>query len=79
MGKKHSRTSYKVKPIKNTSDISALAHEIKNLLAGISGATAVLFEDIPPDDPKKEIINEILSEIKKLDKAIKKFLISTRL
>lgn len=53
---------------------AAIAHEIKNPLAGISGAIQVLAEDIPYNDPRKEIIKEILSEIDRLDQSIKNLL-----
>jgi len=53
---------------------AAIAHEIKNPLAGISGAIQVLAEDIPDTDPRKEIIREILSEIDRLDQSIRNLL-----
>lgn len=53
---------------------AAIAHEIKNPLAGISGAIQVLAEDIPYNDPRKEIIKEILGEIDRLDQSIKNLL-----
>lgn len=54
---------------------SAIAHEIKNPLAGISGAIQVFAEDFTEEDPRKGIINEVLSEIDRLDKAVKDLLI----
>lgn len=56
----------------------AVAHEIKNPLAGISGALQVIAEDIPGDSPRKEICNEILDEITRLDTAVKDLLFYTR-
>ncbi len=53
---------------------SAIAHEIKNPLAGISGAIQVLAEDFPSGDPRKEIIVEVLSEIGRLDKTVRDLL-----
>jgi|Deesub1362A_J573_1020465.scaffolds.fasta_scaffold00013_36 hypothetical protein len=53
---------------------SAIAHEIKNPLAGISGAIQVFAEDFPPDDPRRDIIQEVLSEIERLDKAVRDLL-----
>jgi signal transduction histidine kinase len=53
---------------------SAIAHEIKNPLAGISGAIQVFSDDFPPGDPRKDIITEILGEIGRLDKAEKDLL-----
>jgi len=54
---------------------AAIAHEIKNPLAGISGAIQVLAEDIPNTDPRKEIIREILNEIDRIDQSIRNLLI----
>jgi len=53
---------------------SAIAHEIKNPLAGISGAIQVFAEELTPGDPRKDIIMEILAEIGRLDKAVKNLL-----
>jgi signal transduction histidine kinase len=53
---------------------AAVAHEIKNPLAGISGAIQVLAEDFSPDDPRKGIIKEVLGEIERLDKAVRDLL-----
>jgi len=50
---------------------ATVAHEIKNPLAGISGALQVMIEDIPDDSPRREICNEILAEIERLDRAVK--------
>ncbi|MEW6108872.1 MAG: ATP-binding protein [Nitrospirota bacterium] len=57
---------------------SAVAHEIKNPLAGISGALQVLAEDFPDDSPRKEIANEVLGEIERLDMAVKDLLVFAR-
>ncbi|MBI5026767.1 MAG: HAMP domain-containing protein, partial [Nitrospirae bacterium] len=53
---------------------SGIAHEIKNPLAGISGAIQVLYSDFDPEDPKKEIITEILNQVKRLDRAVRDLL-----
>lgn len=50
--------------------VSAIVHEIKNPLARISGAMQVFAEDFPLEDPRREIINEILSKIEQLDKTV---------
>ncbi|MHB1400649.1 MAG: sensor histidine kinase [Trichloromonadaceae bacterium] len=47
---------------------SGIAHEIKNPLAGISGAISVLAEDFDPEDPRREIIRQVLEQIGRLDK-----------
>lgn len=57
---------------------ATVAHEIKNPLAGISGALQVMAEDIPEDSPRKEICNEILSEIDRLDRCVKELIIFAR-
>ncbi len=53
---------------------SAIAHEIKNPLAGISGAIQVLAEEFDEKDPRKVIIREVLREIERLDKAVRDLL-----
>lgn len=58
----------------NITDTAAIAHEIKNLLAGITGAITVLFDGIDPDDPKKMIFKEILSYTERLDKTVRELL-----
>ena len=60
--------------ITSMPNITALVHEINNLLTGISGAITVIFNDKDPGDPKKEIINEILSQIIRLNKAVRELL-----
>jgi signal transduction histidine kinase len=57
---------------------AAVAHDIKNPLAGISGALQVLAEDFPEESPRKEIAGEILSEIGRLDAAVKDLVIYAR-
>ena len=57
---------------------AAVAHEIKNPLAGISGAIQVFAEDIPPNDTRREIIKEILREIDRLDQSIRNLLTFAR-
>jgi signal transduction histidine kinase len=57
---------------------AAVAHDIKNPLAGISGALQVLAEDFPEESSRKEIACEILGEIGRLDAAVKDLLIYAR-
>ena len=57
---------------------ASLAHEIKNPLAGISGAIQVLGAGLPEDHPHKDIITEVLSQIDRLDLAVKDLLIYAR-
>lgn len=49
---------------------SAVAHEVKNPLGGVSGAMQVLAEDYAVDDPKREVIQEMLSQLRRLDKTV---------
>ncbi len=57
---------------------ASLAHEIKNPLAGISGAIQIIREDMTPDHHHHAIIGEILAQIKRLDNAVKDLLIYAR-
>ncbi len=57
---------------------ASLAHEIKNPLAGISGAMQILGQEIDDDHPHKEIIEESLRQIDRLDAAVKDLLIYSR-
>ena len=54
---------------------ATLAHEIKNPLAGISGAIQVIGHSLAPDNPHKEVIGEVLSEIDRLDATARDLLI----
>lgn len=53
---------------------ASLAHEIKNPLAGISGAIQVIGDQMQPDDPHRAIIHEILRQINRLDATVKDLL-----
>lgn len=57
---------------------ASLAHEIKNPLAGISGAIQILGKEMDDDHPHKEIIAESLRQIDRLDGAVKDLLIYAR-
>lgn len=57
---------------------ASLAHEIKNPLAGISGAIQILGAGLGEDHPHKEIITEVLLLIDRLDMAVKDLLIYAR-
>lgn len=54
---------------------ASLAHEIKNPLAGISGAIQVIRDGMGADHPHRPIIREILGQINRLDAAVKDLLI----
>ncbi len=54
---------------------ASLAHEIKNPLAGISGAIQVIRDGMRDDNPHRPVIREILGQINRLDAAVKDLLI----
>ncbi|HEY6871358.1 MAG TPA: ATP-binding protein [Geobacteraceae bacterium] len=49
---------------------AGIAHEIKNPLTGIAAAMTIIKEDFSSSDPRTEIVNEILEQIKRLDKTV---------
>lgn len=57
---------------------ASLAHEIKNPLAGISGAIQIIGSSLDDNHPHKEIIGEALRQIDRLDAAVKDLLVYAR-
>ncbi|NOT00956.1 MAG: hypothetical protein HOP29_10035 [Phycisphaerales bacterium] len=57
---------------------ASLAHEIKNPLAGISGAIQIIRDDLGPHHVHREIIGEILGQINRLDAVVKDLLVYAR-
>ncbi|HKY32951.1 MAG TPA: protoglobin domain-containing protein [Candidatus Polarisedimenticolia bacterium] len=57
---------------------ASVAHEVRNPLAGISGAVEVLRDDLPPDSPRREVIREVLWQIRRLDERVRDLLIYSR-
>lgn len=53
---------------------AGVAHEIKNPLAGISGAIEVIASELPSDDPHAEIFAEVLVQIRRVDKTLRDML-----
>ena len=53
---------------------ASVAHEIKNPLAGISGAVQVLAEGFPAEDPRREVTTQILRQSERMDKTIRDLL-----
>jgi PAS domain S-box-containing protein len=53
---------------------ATVAHEIKNPLAGISGAIQILAEGTSPADPRRSIMKEILDQIERLDRTVRDLL-----
>ncbi|NOY64263.1 MAG: HAMP domain-containing protein, partial [Nitrospirae bacterium] len=71
----HLEEMKRVERMANLGELAAaVAHEIKNPLAGISGAIQVIAEELRDDDSKKEIVSDILSEIERLDKTVRDLL-----
>ncbi len=57
---------------------ASLAHEIKNPLAGISGAIQVMRDQMEGDDPRQSVMREILGQINRLDATVKDLLVYAR-
>jgi signal transduction histidine kinase len=57
---------------------ASLAHEIKNPLAGMSGAIQIIRGEMLPDDPHRPILQEILGQIGRLDATVKDLLLYAR-
>ena len=53
---------------------AGIAHEIKNPLAGIAGVIQVMKKDRAPGDPKRAILDEVLSQVERMDKAVRNLL-----
>jgi signal transduction histidine kinase len=53
---------------------AAMAHDIKNSLAGIGGALQIFAEDFPPGDPRNEVIREVMGNIERIDRCVKDLL-----
>jgi len=49
---------------------AGIAHEIKNPLTGIAAAITIIKDDFEPADPRTEIVNEVLEQVKRLDKTV---------
>jgi signal transduction histidine kinase len=58
---------------------AAIAHDIKNSLAGINAAVQVLAEDLPDNSSVREITDGIVREIQRLDGSVKDLLSYARL
>lgn len=57
---------------------ATVAHEIKNPLAGISGAIQVISDAIPEGDHRREIVTEILAQVRRLDETVRDLLVFAR-
>lgn len=57
---------------------ASLAHEIKNPLAGISGAIQVIGDSLGDDSPFRSIVTDILGQISRMDATVKDLLLYGR-
>jgi signal transduction histidine kinase len=53
---------------------AGIAHEIKNPLAGIYGSSQVLSREFPEGDPRREVVEEMMELVRRLDNTIKDLL-----
>ncbi len=53
---------------------AGIAHEIKNPLAGIAGVIQVLKKDQAIGDQKRAVLDEVLSQVERMDKAVRNLL-----
>jgi two-component system NtrC family sensor kinase len=57
---------------------AGIAHEIKNPLAGIAGVIQVLKRDLSATDPNRAVLDEVLSQVERMDKAVRNLLTFAR-
>lgn len=57
---------------------AGIAHEIKNPLAGIAGVIQVLKKDMPKTDQRRAVLDEVLSQVERMDKAVRNLLAFAR-
>ena len=57
---------------------AAVAHEVRNPLAGIGGAVRVIGRAFPKEDPRSEVVEEIQHQVRRLDEAIRDLLVFAR-
>jgi signal transduction histidine kinase len=53
---------------------AGLAHELKNPLASIMGASETIIDEIPPDSPKQKMADVIMKELNRLKRILERFL-----
>jgi PAS domain S-box-containing protein len=58
--------------------VAVVAHEVKNPLAGLSGALQILKRRRQPGDPELQVFNEMVGAINSLDRLIRDLLIFAR-
>lgn len=57
---------------------ASLAHEIKNPLAGISGAIQVIGDSLGSESPYRSVVRDILGQISRMDATVKDLLLFAR-
>ena len=57
---------------------ATVAHEVKNPLAAISGPLQILADDLKTGDPHKELMKEILGQVRRLDATVQGLLTFAR-
>lgn len=57
---------------------ASVGHEIKNPLAGIGGAIEILKDTLDAGDPRRQVMDDILSEVKRLDNTVRDLLAFSR-
>lgn len=57
---------------------ASVAHEIKNPLAGISGAVQILSRSFREDDTRRKVADDLLHQVKRLDNTVRDLLIFAR-
>ena len=53
---------------------ASVGHEIKNPLAGISGAIEILKDTLSDEDSRRQVMDDILSEVQRLDNTVRDLL-----
>lgn len=70
--RRHEERLHRVERLATVGELAtSIAHEIKNPLAGISGAMQVIGSDLKEDDPRREIIDEIHGQVARLDRSVR--------
>ena len=57
---------------------AVVAHEVRNPLAGISGAVQIIGEALPPDAPERAVVREIVERVAALNETVSDMLLYAR-
>lgn len=75
----HKKDLERAEKLANVGELAAsMAHEIKNPVAGISGAMNVLLHESEDSNPNKPIFEEILVQTQRIDRAVNSLLAYSR-